>query len=208
MMYANDHDSQIPGQGNSSSESDDTWRWNFALPPYLGGAMYLHSNTEGEPSFTPRGSFVDMDRLRFYCPAYEMIPDRYGYHPNSGNQASGSSHSNLYGQITLFSGFYGQTASYQLNRALQRGMNHYHNHHSGRLHRLRSGTMLMGEYSHDDDVRGYTWMYYNPLHGGRNPILYGDGRVELREEVPPPPGFAQDRSDEQIEFYGGYLCCD
>ena len=218
FYYSMDYDDYVPRAAFRDPNGDKkTEGWPFTLVEYVGGAAFT-SRFRGKPTLQPRthwGSPLDEKKLRFYCPVYEAVPDKFGHAP--GNTASwfGRKHA------AWAHSPWGGVGSYNVNPWLELYGNTTHNNRKWQLpqpqarhSRMRSGTLLMGEPSKSYPGRIYYGPayipYYNPEHNDRSPMVFADGHSELRSpsEVPSStcawcgPG---NKSAEQQDFWGWYL---
>jgi len=190
---------------NWAAAGADT-RWDVALTEYLGppkfGSRYI-------PAFFEVRENVD--QLKFYCPSYEPLPDGVFINGRENPPVSVEGWASWNGN---------NAASYELNMwpttpygIEWNGYEHQLPSAYARLDQMHSATMLMAEVKdgHRSPPRmDDRYIYYNPNHGGRAPLLFVDGRVDLmtHDAVPRAAGFNDSNiltySAERSNFWGWY----
>jgi len=206
-LFADDHTDYIPCPA-WRDPNGDYYRegWDHTLPEYLGEATY--DGIRGNSYYPRTGGYVDPSLLKFYCQAYEALPDHNANYPwekwesGNGGIATWGRKKNQYCGI----------GSYQMNGWLDfYGMTTHNNRYWqlpnpwAKLYDMLPSTMLMAEISEE------FVFYYNPRHGNRTSLVFSDGHTELRERGKVPEShyswstdfsaFSADRS----EFRGWHM---
>jgi prepilin-type N-terminal cleavage/methylation domain-containing protein len=212
--YAEDFDGMLPrpAKGNPASGGAEHG-WDYVLAPYVGGATFhwgWRSSLKPDPNWrndANERAVNHLEDLRFYCPAYRRTRDILGNKPSMvWNHPSIATWVSFWGigscRMNTWLGLYGVTSDdreWQLPSP------------RASLTRMKSSTLLMGEPYNKNGVDDDGLLYYNPRHGDQTPLVFADGRLELRgpAEVPGgaktwtvnPPAASRARSD----FWGWYL---